>query len=211
MKNTSLVLAALMSLGLLSCSKEETQSEGGYQIRIGESLAKKGSAIQVNSAIAYLEEVELEREFENDSNEVEIDIEGRFTVDLLTGNSNPAIPSAKIEPGTYHELELEFGDDDRLAFEIEGVYTDTAGNAINFRLSMIQELEFKIEDEDNGIVIPADYFVTLNVNFPVSTALASLDWSSASINANNSIEINQQSNPSLLQAFLSALNLTVDD
>lgn len=180
-------------------------------MRIGDSLNKKSSSIQVQSAIAFLEEVELEKEVGNDDDELEIDIEGRFRVDLLTGLSSPEIPTAQIEPGNYHELELEFGDEDRQAFEISGTYTDTSGQIFNFTLSTIAELEFEIEAEGNGLVIPADYFVTLNVNFPVASALNNLDWNSANVGTGNTILINQQNNSALLAAFLQNLNLQVDD
>lgn len=203
-------LGLLVSLGTACSEDDESASNGGYQLRIGDSLNKKSNTIQLSQAIAYLEEVELEREV-GDDEEVEIDIEDRFTVDLLTGTSTPEIPTVQIEPGTYHELELEFGDDDRLAFDIRGSYTDTAGTSYSFELSMIQELEFEIEAEGNGLVIPADYFTTLNVSFPVSDALASLDWTNAVKGANNTITINAQNNSSMLMAFLSALQLSVDD
>lgn len=203
-------MGVLLVLLGTSCSKDETSNQGGYNLRIGDTLNKRSTGIQVNSAVAYLEEVELEKEV-GDDDELEIDIEGRFTVDLLTGTSNPEIPTTQIEPGTYHELELEFGDEDRMAFDIRGTYTDTSGTSYDFTVSTIAELEFEIEAEGNGLVIPADYFVTLNVNFPVSTSLASLNWDSATIGTGNTIVINQQSNAALLAAFLQSLSLEVDD
>lgn len=210
----SILFFGLLSFILLgsSCSKDEEATSGGYTLRIGDQLNKKSTTIQISQAIAYLEEVELEREVsDDDENEVEIDIEGRFTVDLLTGNTTPEIPSTEIAPGTYHELELEFGDEDRLAFDIRGTYTDTSGQSFDFNLSTIQELEFEIEAEGNGLVIPEDYFTTLYVSIPVSDALQTLDWTSAVKDANNVININQQSNASILTAFLNALQLEVDD
>lgn len=212
MRIQSIIAVILFSIALVACSKDESSSDqGGYSLRIGDSLNKKSSSIQVQSAIAFLEEVELEKEVGNDDDELEIDIEGRFRVDLLTGLSSPEIPTAQIEPGNYHELELEFGDEDRQAFEISGTYTDTSGQIFNFTLSTIAELEFEIEAEGNGLVIPADYFVTLNVNFPVASALNNLDWNSANVGTGNTILINQQSNSALLAAFLQNLNLQVDD
>lgn len=210
MKKVSGLLALALILGLSSCSKDDENTQGGYTIRIGDGLNKKANSLQVTKALAYLEEVELEREV-GDDDEEEIDIEGRFTVDLLTGNSNPPIPTVEITPGNYHELELEFGDEDRMALDIAGTYTDTSGTSFGFTLSLISELEFEIEAEGNGLVITEDDFTTLNVRFPVTQALQSLNWASASVDANNNITINQQTNASLLNSFLSALQLEVDD
>jgi len=210
----SILFLGLLSFILLgsSCSKDVEEEAGGYALRIGDQLNKKAtSSLQLSQALAYLEEVELEREVGDDDDDMEVDIEGRFTVDLLTGNSTPEIPLIEIAPGNYHELELEFGDDDRLAFDIRGTYTDTSGQSFDFKVSTIQELEFEIEAEGNGIVIPEDYFTTLNVSFPVSDALLTLDWQNAVADANNVININQQSNSSMLTAFLNALQLEVDD
>jgi hypothetical protein len=219
MKKVSIfILGISVALATASCSKDDDSNSldgnGGYQLRIANQLNKQAGSVQLNQAWAYLEEVELEREYygddDNDDDDYnEIDIEGRFKVDLLTGSSTPEIPPVPVGAGDYNELELEFGDEDRLALELLGSYTDTAGNTYNFELSIRAELEFEIEARN--LVIPADYFTTLNVQFPVSQALAGLNWSSATTGANNTIVINERSNQALLSAFLNSLQLELDD
>lgn len=210
MKQITFPLSLFLSLLLFSgCSEDESNETAGYRLNITAASAKKALTWNIQSATAYVHEVELEQESDSDTNEMEVDIEGLFEVNLLTGVQTPQIPTANIDPGQYNELEIELGDENEEALDIRATYTDSSGT-VDVVINLFQELEFEIENEDGNISIPAGVIKNLQVTFPVLPALQSLDLSNATRNG-NVINIGNGDNPTLAVQFLAALNLEVDD
>ena len=131
MKNLWLPALALLALGT-ACSKDEKSDPvTGYSLSLksGPAPGKTQGTVVLNSAYAVLTEVELE---DDDSNgdDVEIDIEGEFTFDLLSGTSVPNLPLAGIPAGTYEEIEIKLGDDDN--GNAVSLYADGNRDSVDF-------------------------------------------------------------------------------
>lgn len=205
-------IALLMSAAVLfACSEEEIQ-DTGYTMRVqaGEVTGKTQSVSLTNGWV-NVTEVELEDENEIDSLEVEIDIEGLYQFDLITGNSTPAFPSYMMPAGTYTELEVQMGDDDSStqSVHLEADYSDTAGNVVPLIVDIMEEIELEIEDEVNGIQVQPNQISTLNVVMGINAILNTIDLSTAT-QTNGQILINAQSNTSLYTQLVELLNVEIE-
>ena len=211
---TKLMLAAAVVLGLASCSKEESK-ETGYSLTMRAGSAPRTAAWSIDEAWALLHEIELERDLDDDDDETEIDIEGNFTVNLLTGVSTPPLPTITIPAGTYNELEVELGDDDnngtgQTVFYVRGT-APVNGNTIPFEVNVTQAFELEILDDDAGIFLPEGDIKNLVIWVDVLQALSTLDLSNASLDQDGVLRISQNKNSNLFSAFLSLLDGELED
>lgn len=203
-----LFVVALAVIGLVACEKAD-QEVTGYSIKVlaGKSTAKTNS-VTLTGGYANVTEVELENE--NDTVDVEIDIEGLYTFDLMTGISTPAFPTALVPAGTYHELEIEMGDesDTIVALCIEADYQDTSGTTIPITINITGEVEFEIEDTA-GIQITTTQINNILVLIDLNTIIGSIDWSTATV-TNNEILVDKQNNQTIYEEILEMLNEEVE-
>ena len=206
---TSKILGLMVASALLfaSCEKEEPQT--GYTISVeAGKFTGKTSAVTLSTGFVEVNEVELE--FENDTVEIEVDIEGVYVFDLMTGVSNPAFPVAQIPAGTYHELEIAFGKNSNdTSLYLTGAHADSAGVATNFEITIIDEFSFELEDETNGINIDPNTVSNLSVYMDIEKILEDLDWSSMQLTNGNYV-INDTLNETHYDAILNALDIEVE-
>ncbi len=209
MKKIWLPALALLALGTACSEDEKSDPVTGYSLSLksGSAPGKTQGTVVLNSAYAVLTEVELE---DDDSNgdDVEIDIEGEFTFDLLLGTSVPALPLASIPAGTYEEIEIKLGDDDNgsaLSLSANGTR-----DAVAFEIEVRGEVEFSMEDDVNGIVISPNQTTPMTAYMAIATAIDQLDWSSATADSDGVVRINATSNPSMYSDFLSKLQAEVE-
>jgi hypothetical protein len=212
MKNLSLSLLALTIIVSAACNKNE---QGSYRLNVMAKSVKSGSAtFQMQSASCYITEVELEADdddYRDDEDQNEIDLEGRFFVDLLTGISTPELPVIDAYENDYEELEIEFGEDDDkgiYAFNIKGQWNDGT-NDIPVTIQVDDELSYEVED-DNGITISESLTRDLIVMVDLEGALSNLDFGSATIQ-NDEILIDDSNNTNLYSDFINSLLLELDD
>ena len=212
MKKVSVLFLPLLIVFASACNKDK---EGAYRLNVIAKSAKSSSAtFQLNSASCYVTELELEADdddYRDDDDRNEIDLEGRYLVDLLTGNSSPALPEIDVVSANYDELEIEFGEDDDqgiYSFRVEGSYND-GSNDIPVIIEIEEELSYELED-DNGISIDEDLTSQILITVDLQSALAAVDFSQAQIQ-NGSIIIDDDNNTSLYSDFVDALELELDD
>lgn len=212
-------LKTLLSLSIIaalttSCSEDnDKESTQGYQLEMkSESKKSQVAGWNITTATAFVSEVELESA--NDDDSTDIDIEGRYEVDLLTGASNPAFPVVSISAGNYEELEIELGDDDDQggfpSLYIEAQWSDTL-NTHPVIISIEEELEFELESDDSQIVISQGSVNNLMVYISIEQALSTLIMSQAVISSDNTIRIGANDNAALKIQFIAALNMELDD
>lgn len=212
MKRLSLSLLAISLVLGTSCKKKD---EGAYRLNVMAKSVKSGAvSFQLQAASCYVTEVELEADdddYRDDDDQNEIDLEGRYRVDLLTGDSSPALPTIEAFEFDYDELEIEFGEDDDngvYAFKVEGIWNDGSSD-IPVTIQIDDELSYELED-DNGITISESLTSDLIVLIDLEGALANLDFAKASVQ-NGTITINKSSNADLYSVFKNALSLELDD
>lgn len=201
-KITLLILSATL---LMACNKEKALT--GYSISVSsEPQKQKAATIQLTSGYATVTEVELEKDSQPYQ---EIDIEGSYRFDLLTGQSTPAFPTALVPAGNYDELEIKMGDEDGVtAIYIEALYTDVNGSTDVF-IEITDNLEFKLEDEVNGINIDPNTISQLNITLNLTAILGNVDWSQASKNG-GSIYVDKNNNTLIYSNIVSAINTEID-
>ncbi|MBI1315407.1 DUF4382 domain-containing protein [bacterium] len=213
MKKIWLPALALIALGTACSEDEKSDPVTGYSLSLksgpalGKNQGKTQGTVVLNSAYAVLTEVELEDEDSN-GDDVEIDIEGEFTFDLLTGTSLPALPTASIPAGTYDELDIELGDDDN--GNAVSLYADGTRDGVSFEIEVRGEVEFSMEDDVNGIVINANQTTPLTANMAIATVVDQLDWTGAVADGDGVVRINATSNTSMYSDFLSKLQAEVE-
>jgi|GEM_PF-1512287 len=208
MKKIWLPALALLALGTACSEDEKSDPVTGYALALksGPNPGKTQGTVVLNSAYAVLTEVELE---DDDSNgdDVEIDIEGEFTFDLLTGTSVPALPLASIPAGTYEEIEIQLGDDSGNALCL---FANGTRDSVAFEIEVRNEVEFSMEDDVNGIVISPNQTTPLTAHMAIADVVDQLDWSSAVADGDGVVRINATSNTSMYSDFLSKLQAEVE-
>ncbi|NVK05884.1 MAG: hypothetical protein HWD92_13755 [Flavobacteriia bacterium] len=215
------VLSLLAMIGLVSCEEAElnnrTQSETGYTVDM-QSTESSNKAGEFNLATAWMlvTEVELESEDEMEGEETEIDIEGEYFVDLLTGTVEPEFPIVEVEPGEYEELELTIGSEEEntTAIYLEGSFETFANLTYELEVEITGSFELELEDErDNVIEITRDNVKEILVQVDLEAIIAQLDLGSASVNNTGVIVINTSSNEDLYASFMAMLasQIELDD
>ncbi len=162
-------LIAISSLALLfvfaSCEKNESGTPT-VQLRfdtvISETNLKSATpnSIEFTSGEIILENIEFETESENDSIEVEFEIDSYITIDFATGNITPDLSAVEIVPGNYSEIEIEFelwDQTEQPSIDLSGTWTDANGEIHPIRLLLPLGQTF-------GLEIEGDYTIHENTD-----------------------------------------------
>lgn len=204
------IALSLVALIAVSCQKEELNPVTGYALDIqAANSTGKVAQLSLNEAWMKISEVELEWESETEGTEteVEIDIKREFRVDLLTGDIQPALPQAAVDPGTYEELEVKIGTEDgsSTAFWLDGTYTDSSMNAYDFTFEIISNCDLELEAEDSTFVIQQDLVTDIIVRIDLEAVLGTLDFANATLDNNGVVVISESSNSNLYEQFLATI------
>jgi hypothetical protein len=171
----------------------------GSSVPVTDTAGNSVGSISLNEAWIVLDEIELEHESEVEvdgetvsETEIEIEFVGPFALDLLSGETYPALPQISIDTGLYTDIEMDIekleqedligmpdlpqGIADTLldySIYLEGTYTSEDGStyvAIPFSLSFDLADEFELSglDATNGFVVDDtglnDIIVAFRVN-----------------------------------------------
>jgi hypothetical protein len=159
------------------------------------------------------EEAEGSQEFEDldgdgeDDNE-EIEYEGNFVVDLLSGISNPEFGEVDLAPGTYEEMEFEMEpilDGDVTIFVAFNFTPDGATEAIRYEYSNNQEMEYELENE-SGFVLDEGTLNQILVIVDLDAMFDGVDFSAATADMDGIVRINEDSNVDLASQIMQNLS-----
>jgi len=106
--------------------------------------------LSFNSGFITLREVQFEVEADEDSVEVDFNLETITKIDFATGETNPDISYAKIPAGTYNEVEIEIelqDEDDNPSVVLNGKFVDTEGVSHDIRFEYNSGETFEFEKE----------------------------------------------------------------
>lgn len=204
-----LLSAVLMALFVSSCS---TPNDGitGYtlEMRSG-SQSGKNTTIQITKGNAIINQVELEASL-SDTTDIEVDVEGIYRFDLITGESTPTFPIAQIPTGIYNELEIGLWQNSSdTTIELEGVYTDSFGNDIPLFVTITESIGLEIEDDLNGFQIDTNTINNLVVYWDFESILINSGIDSAVAN-NGQLKIDAVNNEAIYDLIVEKLNIEIE-
>ncbi len=201
-----LSLCTLLILSI-SCSEDESNDDN-LMIKakstnpFSQSRISSIGAVTISEFKLNIKEIELE--FDDDYNEIdtdgfidsddEIELEGPFELDLLSGTSN--IASLEIPEANYEEIEFEFDKNTDESSEMFNKTVKIQGTIDNIHFifwhDFEEEIEVDFENELNDITISAN-LIEIVINFDLGTILNQVDMTSASDGDNNgTIEISPE-------------------
>ena len=167
MKNFSIVSLSLALFACLwvACDQVGVDPTGmGTTVILDQSLsATQPGEIQFEEGYLVIREIEFEGEKEDD-NEIEVEIEQLTTLNLLTGETDPALPNLSIPAGRYEELELEVhsAEDGTILF-LRGFFLDSTQQQIpleiDIRKSFSLELEWENYEVDSTVAFGATFTI----------------------------------------------------
>lgn len=203
------ILIALL-FGMISCSKVKVDPNPGmgFQVLIDQNSSITGpGSVKLDTAYLRLEEIEFEAEKTEDE-EVEIEIEQLTTIDLISGTSNPQLPSLNISSGHYEELELEArgAEDGGFVLYLFGTVEDSAQNLIPVRVEMFEPFSLEMEWEnfvvDSTVAFGATFFIDPSAWF---TGIHLQDIQQADRDANGVVNITPNDNTGLYNQLKAVL------
>ena len=157
-----LALATLVATGFAFTScEEDKQSDPQIDLKFntvqtpitlnsGLKSAEQTKELSFNSGRITLREVQFEVETDEDSVEVNFELETITEIDFATGKTNPDISYAKIPAGTYNamEVEIELQDEgDAPSVVLNGTFVDVEGVSHDIRFEFNSGETFEVEKE----------------------------------------------------------------
>lgn len=224
-KLTALTLVILTALTILlgSCSDDDSVDPSAAQVQLKMKATTSSSRIvatgrTTNAAItlrqALLGVTELEFDFLNDDgrDDDDIEFEGNFVVDLISGTSNPDFGIASVIPGVYDEIELDLEPilegGNTIFIEMEYL-ADGASEPYIIEFSYRDDIEIEFE-RDAGFTLDGGSLSQYLVLLDLDDLFSSVDFSSANVDGDGTIRINEGSNASMASRIWSNLERALD-
>ncbi len=194
----------LLAIGLLACSDDDSSLPGNHNasllMKSGDNRLKSLESITFSEAIIHVDEVEFES-LEVDDDDYEIDFDGPFEIDLLTGKSVPEIPTTYLRPGKYEEVEVELDDDVSPNITIVGQAHIDEANVIDFVFRGDEDIDFEAEAEDVEqpylFEVAEGERIDIVMEFQLDEWFKGVDFTSASTNDDDVVVISKDHNQAL--------------
>lgn len=160
-----------------------------------------------------VDEIEFETELEDDQEDIageddnlEVEFEGPYVVDLINGTSTPSLGIGDVPTGVYDELEIEMAP---VLANGNTVFIKFTANGKTYEFSTTEEIEFEIEDL-SGYTIDANSLQNILVLIDLDAVFAGIDLSGATADEDGVTRINDSSNSDIAQAILDQLENSCD-
>lgn len=229
MKQVKTLLSVLVIGGMMmtACEKSESPIQGSSidlkfntvttPVSIGgdRKAAMEPKDLAFTSGFITLSEVSYEVESDEESVEVEFEIEMNTKVDFATGETNPDISAAVIPAGTYNEMEVEIelqDEGDAPAMVLHGTYVDIQGVSHDVRFEYNSGETFEVEKE--GIItFEEDESVLAQITFDPTVWFAEVSneqMAEASKNTEGVIVISETQNADIFDTVADGLDLATE-
>lgn len=213
MKMRMFVIVWLAVVMMWSCSSDDPAQQGvAFKMKAATTTSsinpggrEMSSPYTFQEALVGIREVEFESDDDfGDDDDFEIEFEGRYVVDLITGVSTPEFGISNIDPGLYNEVEIELGAflEGGNSLFIQFTYQPDGGDPVQVEFSTKQLLELEVEYEDGFTMLP-DALSNVLVLLNLDKLLASVDLSNANVDEDGVIRINETSNTNIAQVIKS--------
>ncbi|WP_396144998.1 DUF4382 domain-containing protein [Flavobacterium sp.] len=205
MKNKGLLIGLFcISLISVSCSKDDEQNSDNLTIKARSSYLanrsleqKTNSNVNLTSFKINLKEIEFEMEdsssgdgFYGDDDDIEL--KGPFELNLLNGTYE--ITSLNVPSGVYKEVEFKMAKNRTIGSDMYNKSIEIKGtiNGVPFEFWHNVEEDFEIDyDDTNQNIVVSNNSTSIIFDFDLTSALNSVDLSSATDNDGDGIiEIN---------------------
>ncbi len=196
MKQSVFLLAILLIFTITSCKEDGKNAKANFSVKQKNTTLKSTNSGTFTFTKALIGISEIDLEIEVGATEREIEFEGAYQFNILAGTSTPVISPMEIEPGAYHELEINV--DNVLAsgksIEIAGKYDN--GNIYQFEFSSNLNEDYDIVDE-NGITAASGETINFVLYLNIEALFSGVDFGAAVVDNDNIIRINSDSNSNL--------------
>lgn len=196
MKTKIILLVALTFFVFTGCDKDDDSAKAKFSIEQMNVVKKSFAAGTFTFSKALIGISEIDFEIETGTEDQDYEYKGAFEFNVLTGTCSPVLKTVEIEPGTYHELEIEV--DVVLAsgksIEISGTYDD--GTLYQFEFTSTEEEEYDIENT-TGIQASLEETTYFTLHLELVALFNGVDFSTATVDVDNIIRINSTSNSTL--------------
>lgn len=218
------VLATLVAgFSLVSCEKNEEESTPRIGLEFStvttasslKSTKQETKMISFHSGFITLREIEFEVEVDDDSLEIDFNIEMNTVIDFASGETTPDISFAEIPAGTYNEMEVEIelqDEGDNPSVVLNGTFIDANGINHDIRFEFNSGETFEVEREGTVVfasnesalaqitIDPAAWFINVS----------SEQLSSATKDINGIIVISETQNPDIFDVVADGLDLATE-
>jgi len=185
MKKMSPMFAIACTVMLLfSCNDESVSDEGNLKLKAAASLSnslsqkftglKEQSSVEITTFMINIKEIELEIDDDDDMMEnlyTDIELEGPFELDLLSGSTTIDIASATLPNNIYEEIEFDMDvctNQDSELFEKSILIKGTINNVpFVFWHDTNEEFEIDYPNVNDNLIIDGGTVVTV-INFELS-------------------------------------------
>jgi len=166
MKFKALVVAVVIMTGLTftSCSKDDSLPQvqepqiglkfntvtTPFLVNGGLKSTQQVKELSFTSGFITIRELQFEVETDNDSIEINFEIEQNTKIDFATGETTPDISYAVIPAGIYNEMEVEIelqDEGDTPTMVLNGTYVDADGVSHDVRFEYNSGETFEVEKE----------------------------------------------------------------
>lgn len=224
-KTIALTVAVIASISFTGCQKDSNHNP-----QIGIIFKAVTTSIQLNGALKSaqqvkeltftsgfitIREVEFEVETDDDSIEVNFNLEQNTVIDFATGETDPDISYVQIPAGTYNEMEVEIelqDEGDNPAMVLNGTYVDAEGTSHPVRFEFNSGETFEVEKEGT-ITLATNESVLAQVTFDPTvwfTGVSNEQLSLASKDNEGIIVISSTQNTSIFDTVADGLDLATE-
>ena len=154
-----------------------------------------------------LEEQSEEEENGGESEDEEIEFEGNFIINLLTGTSDPDFGMSELLAGVYQEVEIEFDNIlDGGNTLVANFYFVADGTTDTTFVEFSTEEEFEIEIENEaGYVFDGGIVNSILVTLDLDVLFGAIDFSALAVDGDGVIRISEDSNQSVMENIVESL------
>lgn len=233
MQTMIVVIVMLLGLGMYSCTTDPTLANIDLTVKAKTSLSTVASGRMESTGMEFTEarigitEMEFESADEiekEDSGDVEdndgdgeddnedVEYEGNYVVDLLTGTSSPDFGVTDLAPGLYETIEFDAKPimDDGNSLFIAFNYTPAGGSAaVAYEYSTMEEIEFEIENAA-GFQIDEGGVSQILINLDLDSLFMNADLDLANADVDGVVRINKDSNIDLYNAIANSLDKAME-
>lgn len=198
-----------IDLKIKATSSESTI--GGGRLASGRLAA---STLTFTEVLIGLEELEFETEEEDDSenqsghedDSEKVEFEGNYQVDLIAGTATPDFGLGNLQPGTYDKIEMDLAPVLSSGHTISIKFTL---NDVSYEFTSDEEFEIEIEHL-NGYQLEAASVSNILILLNLDTLIGDVNLANAEASNDGIVRINSESNVSIYDAIIDALEDSCD-
>lgn len=200
-----IIFTVLGAAVIASCGPEiPSGSESAYVLDLSANATRSGKtqSTTLTEAKAYVHGFKL---FANewDTAMSNVDVEGPFYVDLISGVSTPAIPTTGIASGLYRGISVHLGQ--RGSHDTSSLHVVGEKDGSAFVLDVTHPLHLMYKADSAGFQVDANTISNFTVYLDLAGTIDAVDFSGAVADSSGVIQINKDSNEELYRDILEAV------